>query len=170
MSKFTFVATYSWSDHPDGGEYSSGQLPCAVLLPDGERVELDDTEIQCARFNLDRLNPTWYVPLHENVRVRESGGGDDPARHYGRGYSKLEIQAPGGSRFLFARPCPWCAEKAGEQELSADLNRPEADPLFHPACLKRHEAFQAEIREQEEADCREREAWETHLHTLGYIV
>ena len=162
MAKWTFVSRFSWSDHPDGGENRTGQLPDAVVLPDGERVGLDLDDVQAARWDQDKLNPRWYVQLHVNVRVREGGWGEDPARSVGRSESRLEVQAPRGSRFLFARMCPWCGEKAGEQELPGEHWWEQAEPLYHARCRERadeEERLIAEAREEMRREAAAEAAW-----------
>jgi len=134
MAKFTFKHTMEWSDRSPHSPSHTGQIPCAVNLPDGERVDLSVEAVEVARWNQGHMSEEHYVQLHANVRVRDSSGGDDGARSHGRSWSTLEIQAPAGSRFLFERFCPGCGQTAGEQELPGENYWERAQPLWHDDC------------------------------------
>ncbi len=153
MAKFTFIHTTEWSDRSPHSPSHTGQLPCAVVLPDGERVELDEY----ARYMAGELlynarmegSKATYAQIHPNVRFRESHWGDDGSRRMGRAGNKMEVFAPKGSLFFFSRICPWCGRKSGEAEES-ELIHGKATPLYHVPC-------QAEADEQErfiEGHCR----------------
>ena len=139
MAKFTFKHTVEWSDRSPHSPSHTGQIPCAVILPDGERVDLSVVAVEVARWNQE-ANADRYVQLHENVRVREPFGGDDGSRRHGRSWSTMKILAPAGSKFLFSRNCPGCGETAGEQELPGQHYWEQADPLWHASCHKHRDA------------------------------
>ena len=146
MAKFTFTFTHQmeWSDRSAHSPSHTGQIPCAATLPDGDRVELSVEAVEIARWNQEHMSAQNYVQLHENVRVRDSfGGGDDGSRRHGRSWSKLEILAPAGSKFLFSRNCPGCGETAGEQELPGEHSWEQAEPLWHDACRREQDAMDA---------------------------
>lgn len=167
--KQTFVRSGDWSDY---GESESGALPCAVVLPDGTRVDIDSTAIGIRQWE-QGASRSRYVQMTPDgaVRVREKSYSDEPTRRSGRYRIVLEVIAPKKSTFLFARPCPWCGEKAGEQSLDGQPAWAKPDPLFcSKKCRANYEAVEAEIREQQEADRRENEAWTKRMRALGYIV
>ena len=140
--KKTFTHTIEWSDWSEYSPTHRGQFPTAVILPDGERVELDDGARHAAYIDLAARNTrATYAQVHPNVRIRENHWGDDGSRRAGRAGSTLEILAPKRSRFIFARVCPWCGEKAGEAREDV-LVRGRAEPLYHKSC-------KAEADEQE---------------------
>lgn len=112
--KTTFTYRTEWSDWSEHSPQSTGQFPCAVILPDGERVDLSASAIYEAIHVAPRSPHATYAPLHENVRVRESYWGDDGSRRIGRAGSKLEVLAPKGSEFRFAQFCPGCGDQTGE--------------------------------------------------------
>lgn len=134
MAKYRFTQRTEWSDQSPHSPSATGQIPHAVILPDGERVGLDVGDIEIAKWNQDKMGADAYVQLHANVRVRDSFGGDDHTRRHGRDWSTLEVLAPKGSRFLFARICPVCGDAAGEQELPGKTDWERAEEMYHEEC------------------------------------
>jgi len=176
VAKFTFNHTVEWSDWSEFSPQHTGQLPCAVILPDGERVELDEA----ARFfgyeslyqaKIEKDSKATYAQIHPNVRFRENHWGDDGSRRMGRAGSKLEVLAPKESGFLFACICPWCGEQAGEQELSATGSWwAKAEPLYHDSC-KTEEKEQERLLEEHYLEIEEQErladeAWQREYEHL----
>lgn len=149
MSKFTFKHQVEWSDRSPHSPTHWGQLPEAVVLPDGERVPLDDATLYAAETRLaherDYGSRTTYAQVHDNVRVRESHWGDDGSRRMGQAGSKLEVLAPKGSTFLFARRCPWCGDVSGEQTLPGERYDEKAEPLYHSGCKAEMDTEEAAI-------------------------
>lgn len=113
--KYIFEHNVQWSEQSEHSPQHQGQLPCAVVFPDGERVSLDQATLQEAQWDHHqaRRRKDAYVQIHDNVRVRESRWGDDSSRRMGRAGSKLEVMAPKGSTFLFTRHSPGAATWPG---------------------------------------------------------
>jgi hypothetical protein len=137
--KSTFRYTYEWSDYSEHSPRREGQLPAAVILPDGKRVEVDADTINCVGYSFFCAHPrsrAQYVPMTTtgSVRARLSGGGDPGDRRYGATRSTLEVIAPRGSRFMFAQFCPFCGGQTGEQELPGNIYDERADEVAHPTC------------------------------------
>ena len=56
MTKTTWTARVEWSDWSEYSPSRTGQLPCAIVLPDGERVEIDAASRFAAEEN-------WAISL-----------------------------------------------------------------------------------------------------------
>ena len=162
--KQTFVRSGEWSEY---GENESGAIPCALVMPDEMRVEIDNKAQVEAQWDLGQSRSRYarMTPAGE-VRVRETLHGDDPRRRQGRYRIILEVIAPKGSTFFFASNCPWCGEKVREYPLGECPGEPD----FHDACRKYQDAIEAHIQEQQEADRKDRLAEEAHLRALGYVL
>lgn len=157
--KTTFKYRVSWSDWSEYSPQSTGQFPYAVILPDGERVDMSENARYEAIHIMPRKRDATYAFLHENVRIRESFWGDDGSRRMGRAGSKLEVLAPKGSKFLFAQYCSGCGDLLGEvgsDELTKARNTPEK------WCTDCEAKAEEEALLMEEAR-REQEEWERQL-------
>ena len=145
--KTTFKSAYQWSDYSEFSPQHSGQLPSAVILPSGERIDLSDEAIFAAATDFANRHPASraeYTPLTRDgtVRGKMSAWGDDGRRSYGRSGGTLEVIAPNGSTFRFDRYCEFCGEVVGEAAVAARHNTDRnGDP--HPACKAEYEAQQA---------------------------
>jgi hypothetical protein len=177
VAKFTFNHMVEWSDWSEFSPQHQGQLPCAVILPDGKRVELDEAARYAAygslyRARMEEGSKATYAQIHPNVRFRENHWGDDGSRRMGRAGSKLEVLAPKESKFLFARVCPWCGGQAGEQELSAIGPWPtKAKSLYHDSCKAEEDEQERLIAEQyREIDEQERLAEESWQREYGHLL
>lgn len=176
--KRTFKHMTEWADWSESSPSHYGQLPCAVILPDGERVEMDEGARFAAEGNLFhaqlRGSKATYAIIHPKVRFRESHWGDDGSRRVGRAGCTLEVLAPKGSRCLFTRRC-WCGGEAGEAE-EEELDRAGCAPaLYHASCeaeldeqerlIEEHRRYVAEQERQadEEWEAEFSEAWEIDL-------
>ena len=136
--KTTFKSSYEWSDFSEFSPTRRGQLPSAVILPSGKRIDLSDESIFVAAADFAGRHPgsrAQYTPLTRDgvVRVKLTSWGDDGRRNYGRSGSTLEVIAPRGSEFKFDRCCEFCGEVVGEVVGEATMNEDRnGDP--HPAC------------------------------------
>lgn len=115
MAKYTFRYDPEWNE---------GQLPCSVILPNSERVEIDEA----ARAAYPELTETQcYIQINVNVHIRESHWRTrDIAKETG---TELEIMAPMGSTFMFKARCPQCGHLVDESEISQDIS------VYHESCL-----------------------------------
>jgi hypothetical protein len=172
--KATFRHSIEWSDWSEHSPNHHGQLPCAVILPDGERIALDDGALYQAQSNLfyarmERRSRATYAQIHPNVRVREDSWGDDGSRRMGRAGSTMEVLAPKGSRFVFNYRCPYCGEESGECEES-ELRGGQADPLWHESCKAEDEEQERGVEEHrryvEEQERLADEEWEREFGDL----
>lgn len=116
--KYTFRHVMEWSDRSEHSPSHTGQLPEAVILPDGERIDLGEN-VEIAHWN-DGKSGAGYVQIHENVRVREKSRCDNPNARYGKSGAMLEVLAPKGSKFVFEQYCSFCGYPGGEQIVEYD--------------------------------------------------
>lgn len=143
MAKYVFHHRFEWSDMSEYSPTASGSIPHAVILPDGERVSLDEVDIQVAGWNQEANPELTYIQLHDNVRVQDSCGGDQTTQRHGRRWSKLEVQAPKGSTFAFTVRCPFCGERSGETIRSASESPRVPIEEAHLECQSRRDEEQA---------------------------
>lgn len=147
--KTTFKVTYEWSDYSEFSPSHRGQLPVAVILPSGRRVDLYDEDIAVAAAAFSNRHPNsraTYTPLTRDgeVRAKMSSWGDDGRRNYGRSGATLEVIAPKGSGFRFDRYCEFCGEVVSEATAAA-ANNSERNGEPHPGCKAEYESQQMMI-------------------------
>jgi len=152
--KATFKHSSQWSDRSEFSPTHRGQLPHAVILPDGKRIN-DLTE----PHDLP-ASTSGYIQIHANVRIRLTTWGDDGSRRQGRAGETLEVLAPKASRFLFINRCPFCGRQTGEQELPGRRSDERADDITHAECQAQHDEEDRLTRESyEESERAEEERW-----------
>lgn len=146
--KTTFKSAYQWSDYSEFSPQRSGQLPVAVILPDGRRIDLSDEEIFAAAAKFARLHPTSraeYTPIARDgvVKAKLTSWGDDGRRSCGSCGETLKVIAPKGSEFRFDRYCEFCGEVVNESPVAARRNI-DRNGDAHPRCQEEHDAFLAD--------------------------
>ena len=105
--KTTFRTTWGWNDKFDQGNFSGGELPIAVVTPDGGHVGLNDAEYASAQLEQAARNPrsrAKYLPLGRGVKVQIRQWPDHEFGYrasQGRARKTLIVIAPKGSQFLF---------------------------------------------------------------------
>jgi len=152
--KAIFKHSSQWSDQSENSPQIAGQLPHAVILPDGERID-DLTE----PHDLP-VSTSGYIQIHANVRIRLTIWGDDGSRRQGRAGETLEVLAPKASCFLFANRCPFCGRQTGEQELPGLRYDERADEIAHHTCQAQHNEENRLTRESyEEGERAEEKRW-----------
>lgn len=141
MPKFKFAHRWEWSDFSEYSPSHWGQLPIAVILPDGERVGLGAGDLEPARYNFYRQfesapeHEHYWIPLAASVKFRLYGGMTDAAQRTGRGKESLHVLAPENSQFVFRRFCPHCGEPSSEEIHSGEFSG-RAEPEYHEKCRR----------------------------------
>jgi len=155
MAKYTFKHRVEWNDRSEFSPIHRGQLPHALALPDGERID------DLAEPHDLPASTSGYIQIHPNIRIRITEWGDDGSRRQGRAGETLEVLAPKASCFLFANRCPFCGRQTGEQELPGLRYDERAEEIAHAECQAQHDECDRLTREEyEEGERAEKERWD----------